>query len=297
MAMSWTSLTGAKTVAGSIAKWVNYTLLDAETTVDEAQALIYMAMRCREMRTAYHFTMTQGMSYIALPARFLDPIGRIRQDSISSPIRHTDQGRITANRFFTETSGTLGTDPFSVTSGVTVITVTLTSHGFNQGSKFYTTGATAVAGVTITGTFEITSIDTNTFTIDIASIGTPNATTTGGGSVVSYTCNNLEQGSPQWFSIWDERIYFDCAFDQQTTCQLNLYQSLPLLSSTNTTNFLTSRYPHVMREACMAAAADFMKDSTEYQKHIQALGMKITRAQVENEMGDMRGIEVESDTP
>lgn len=297
MAMSWTSLTGAKTVAGSIAKWVNYTLLDAETTVDEAQALIYTMLRCREQRTAYHFTMTQGMSYIALPARFLDPIGRIRQDSIASAVRHTDHGFLTANRFFTETSGTLGASPLTVTIGSTTATVALTAHGFSQGSKFYTTGASAVGGVTIVGTFEITGVATDTFTIDISSVGTPTSSATDGGSAVVYTCNNLNQGSPQWFSIWDERIYFDCAFDQQTTCQLNLYQSLPLLSASNTTNFLTNRYPHVMREACMAAAADFQKDSTEYQKHMQALGAKIQRAQVENEMGDMRGIEVESDTP
>lgn len=297
MAMSWTSLTGAKTVAGSIAKWVNYTLLDADTIVDEAQALIYMVMRCREMRTAYHFTMTQGMSYIALPARFLDPIGRIRQESISSTIRHTDQGRLTLNRSFTETSGTLGASPFTVTIGSTTATVALTAHGFSQGSKFYTTGASAVGGVIVVGTFEITGVATDTFTIDISSVGTPTSSATDGGSAVAYTCNNLEQSSPRWFSIWDERIYFDSAFDQQTTCQLNLYQSLPLLSASNTTNFLTNRYPHVMREACMAAAADFMKDSTEYQKHMQALGAKIGRAQAENEMGDMRGIEVDSDTP
>jgi len=99
MAMSWTSLTGAKTVAGSIAKWTGNTLLDTESIVDEAQALIYMAMRTREMRTAYHFTMTQGMSFIGLPARFLDPIGRIRQEGIMSPVRHVDQGMLTQNRF------------------------------------------------------------------------------------------------------------------------------------------------------------------------------------------------------
>lgn len=297
MAMSWTSLTGAKTVAGSIAKWVNFTLLDIETTVDEAQALIYMAMRCREMRTAYHFTMTQGMSYIALPTRFLDAIGRIRMESIMSGVRHKDQGFLTNERFYTETSGTLGTDPFSVTSGSTAVTVALTSHGFSQGSKFYTTGASAVGGVTITGTFEITSVATNTFTIDIASVGTPSSTTSGGGSSVAYICSNLNQGLPKYFAVWNERIYFDTAFDQTILCQMNYYQSLALLSASNTTNFLTTRYPQVMREACMASAADFQKDSTEYQKHMTTLGAKIQRAQVENEMGEMRGLELDFDTP
>jgi len=178
----------------------------------------------------------------------------------------------------------------------TTATVALTAHGFSQGSKFYTTGATAVGGVTITGTFEITSVATNTFTIDISAVGTPSSSATGGGSVVAYTCDNLQQGLPLRFSIWDERIYFDCAFAQQTLCQLNLYQSLPLLSASNTTNFLTNRYPHVLREACMASAADFIQDSSEYQKHITALGAKIARASVDND-GELRGIEVEAYTP
>lgn len=296
MSMNYTSLIAGKTTAGSIAKWVNYTLLDVETTVDEAQALIYMALRCREQRTATQFTMTQGMSYIAVPSNFLDPIGRIQQISIGSPIRHKDQGYLEANRCFTDQSGTLGTDPFSVTSGSTSATVTLAAHGFSQGSAFYTTGASAAGGVTITGTFEITSVATNTFTIDISSVGTPSSTTSGGGASVIYTCSNLVQGHPEYFAIWDERIYFDTAFDQQTTCRMHFYRSLPLLSATNLTNFLTTRYPHVMREACMAAAADYQKDSTEYAKHMQALAAKIGRAQQENDMS-MRGMEVDSYTP
>lgn len=296
MPMTYTSLIAGKTTAGSIAKWVNYTLLDAETIVDEAQALIYMALRCREQRTATQFTMLQGMSYIALPARFLDPIGRIRLLQTSSPVRHTDQGFLDATRTYTEEAGVLAASPFSVTSGSTEATVTLTAHGFSQGSSFYTTGASAVGGVTITGTFEITSVATNTFTIDISSVGTPSSTTSGGGSSVVYTCDNLTQGFPEWFSITNERIYFDCAFAETTVCRLNYYQSLPLLSSSNTTNFLTNRYPHVLREACMASAADFMKDSAEYQKHLTALAGKVQRAQQENDM-EMRGMEVDSYTP
>lgn len=297
MAMNYTSLIADKGTAGSIAKWVNYTLLDTVTTLDEAQALIYMALRCREMRTALSFTMTQGMSYIDLPARFLDPIGRIRMLKFGDSIAHKDQGYLETNRFFTETSGTLGTDPYTTVLDSTEVTVALTDHGFSQGSIFYTTGATAVGGVTIEGTFEVTSVDTNTFTIDISALGAATSSATGGGAAVTYTCENINQGVPKYWAIYDERIYFDVAFNQSSVCRLSYYKSLPLLSATVQTNFLTSRYPHVLREACQAAAADFMKDDREYTKHVQALTGKIARVQAENEMGDMRGIEVDCYTP
>jgi hypothetical protein len=52
---------------------------------------------------------------------------------------------------------------------------------------------------------------------------------------------------PAAWSIWDEKIQFDEAFSAQTICRLGFYRSLPLLSATNETNFLTSRYPNLLR--------------------------------------------------
>lgn len=298
MAMSYTSLSAAKGVSGSVANWVNYSELDVPVIIDEAQTLLYSLLRTREMLAQYAFTMPVGGSYIALPARFLDPIGRIRQTSYNLSVRHKDSQFVERQRNYTETSGTLGTDPFNVVLGSTSVSVTLANHGFNQDSLFYTSGASTFSGVAINGTFPITSIiDTNTFVIDISSLGTtPTSSAAGGGSAIAYVCDNLVAGMPIWFGIWNETIYFDAAFTQVTLCKLQYYQSLPLLSSTNLTNFLTSRYPHVMRKACQAAASDFMKDEVEHQKNMAELGAIVDRMSIENDMF-MRGLELDTETP
>lgn len=298
MGMTWDSLTAAKGASGAIATWMAYTKLDVPVIVDEAQALLFMTLRCREMRTELSFTMAAGQSYIALPPRFLDPIGRIYQPSFNLTIRHKDGNFVQRNRNYSETSGTLGTNPFTTIAGSNLVSVNLPGHGFNQDSVFNTSGAAAFNGVTINGTFPISAIvDPDNFLIDISVLGTtPSSPGAGGGSSVAYICDNLVQGVANWFGIWNERIYFDTAFLQTTVCKLQYFQSLPLLSSSNPSNFLTDRYPQLMRQACMAAAADFMQDDAEYQKKVTRLGPMIQKVSEENDMM-MRGMELDTETP
>jgi hypothetical protein len=298
MAMTYTSLSAAKGVAGSLKNWVSYSLLDVTTIIDEAQALVYSALRCREMLTSMQFTMSVGGASFALPARFLDPIGRMRFTGFNLPVRHKDSSFVETNRNYTELSGTLGTNPFTTVSGSNVVTVNLTGHGFSQDSIINTSGATIFNGVIINGTFQVTSIvDANNFTIDITVLGTtPSAGGAGGGSAVAYIIDNLVQGMPVCWGIWDEAIHFDTAFTQVSLGRLQYYQSLPLLSVTNQSNFLTNRYPQLMRRACVAAAADFMKDDQEYQKDFTALQGIVQQINIENDMG-MRGMELDTETP
>lgn len=299
MAMTYTSLVAAKGNAGSIANWVGYTKLDIATVLDESQALIYSLLRVREMMTELSFAVSLNGAAIALPSRFLDPIGRIRLTSINTPIRHKDSGFVQQARNYDETSGTLGTNPFTTVSGSNSVTVALASNGFSQDSVFNTTGATAFNGVTISGTFPITAVatDGNSFTIDISILGTtPSASGAGGGSAVAYICDDLVTGIPSWWGIWDEQIKFDVAFAQASLGKLQYYQSLPLLSSTVPTNFLTNRYPQLVRVATDAAAADFMKDDSEYTKAMTRLQAVVQRINVEND-GQLRGIELDTDTP
>lgn len=75
MAIDYTTLTGAKTVAGSIANWVNRSDLPTDNILLEAESFIYERMRVREMMTrAAAFTFDLGVDTEALPADFLDPI-------------------------------------------------------------------------------------------------------------------------------------------------------------------------------------------------------------------------------
>lgn len=299
MAMTYSSLTGSKGTSGSIANWVSYTLLDIPPVLDEAQSLIFSLLRTREMLTERSFYMPVNGAFVALPDRFLDPIGRIYLSSINIGVRHKDSGFIQNNRNYTETSGTLGTNPFTTVASSNSVTVALASSGFAQDSVFYTSGATAFNGVTISGTFPITAIAAsgNSFTIDISVLGTtPSGSGSGGGSAVAYICDQIVTGIPSWWGIWDEQIKFDVAFAQASLCKLQYYQSLPLLSTTNTTNFLTNRYPQLIRVATNAAAADFMKDDSEYQKAMTRLSAIVQGINVEND-GQLRGIELDPMIP
>lgn len=293
MAMNYTTLIAAKSVVGSIKSWVNYSKLDVVTVVDEAQALLYSLLRTREMMAGTQFTMALNESYVALPTGFLDPIGKIKMTSFNTGVAHKDSSFIETNRSYTETSGTLAADPFTVTDGSLSVTVAFTAHGFTQDSVFNTSGSAAAGGVTIDGTFPITSVDTDSFTIDITSLGeTPTSTETGGGSAIAYICSNLTAGIPNWYGIWNERMYFDVAFSQVSLCRMQFYKTPPLLSTSNETNFVTSRYSNLLRTACTTSAADFMKDDNEYQKGLTRLTALVQRVSVEND-GMMRGMELD----
>lgn len=298
MAMNYSSLIAAKGNTGSIANWVSYTLLDIPPILEEAQTLIFSLLRTREMLAATQFSMAVNESYVALPARFLDPIGRITMSSFGIGIRHKDSSFIQQARSYTELSGTLGANPFTTVLDSSLVTVALTGSGFTQDSVFNVSGATAVGGITPNGTFPITAIasDGNSFTIDVSSVGTATSSATGGGSAAAYLVDNLTQGIPNWFGIWNERIYFDVALVQQALCRMQFYQSPALLSTSNETNFLTNRYPQLIRVATDAAAADFMKDDSEYTKAMTRLGLIVDRINIENDMS-MRGMELDTLTP
>jgi hypothetical protein len=301
MAMSYTSLTAAKGTPGAIATWVNYTKLDIGTVVDEAQALLYGEgrLRTREMKTSYDFTLAVNQAYLPLPTGFLDPIGDLQMATFNTRVKHKDAAYVKNNRNYTETLGTLGTDPFTTTTSSNTVSVNLPGHGFTQASVFYTTGAAAFNGATITGTFPINGItDANNFTIDISILGpTPSGSGSGGGAAVTYICDAIVPGTPLFWAIWDERVQFDQPAFQTTLCRLHYYQSLPLLAKTsNETNFLTNRYPKLMRVACLAAAAEFMKDDAEYQKYVTRLVQSIEAISMENDMHE-RGMELDPYIP
>lgn len=296
MAMNYTTLTGTKGTAGSLLNWVGYSRVDIGTVLDEAQALLYQYLRVRQMQSVFNFTMVVGSAWVALPSSFLDPSGDLVAPSVNMRFSHRDQTSVQGRRSYAETSGTLGINPLTTVLGSTLVSVNLAAHGFNQGGLLYVSGATAVGGITPNGTFEIVSItDVNNFVVDTRTL-TATSAASGGGSAVVYACDNLTQGAPSSWGAWDERIQFDAAFTQQYVCSLMYFQSLPLLSSSNQTNFLTSRYPNLLRTACQASAADYMKDDGEYQKGLQRLQMLIDRITQQDDLM-LRGAEIYTETP
>jgi hypothetical protein len=292
--MTYTNLIAGKSTAGSIANWVSFDKVSAvlPTILEEAQALIYQMLRVREMRMVMRFTMTAGLSFYPLADRFLDPIGDIESMNQNFKWRQKPESIVRARRPFSQLDGTLGTNPFTTVNASSQVTVAKTGHGLTQGSSIYFSGATAVAGITMNGTFQIIAIPTvDTYVVETGTAA--NASTTGGGASVAFRVARLEQGQPTIWSTWEERIQFDQAFNETHLCELPYFGAPALLSATNTTNFLTNRHPQILRKACVAAAADWMEENETFTRAMQQLQGLIQRAQEEDDLR-YRGADIET---
>lgn len=297
MAMTYNTLTAAKGQSGSILNWVGYTKVDVGTVLDEAQSLIYSILRVREMRFQWVFGMPVGNSKVALPQRFLDPIGRLK-DNFGTRYWHRTESDVTDRRAFDSSpSGTFGNNPFTTSAlGSGTVQAALVAHSLTQGSDITIAGATPVDGVTINGTSLVTSItDADHFNFVVTDAAATVGGITGGGAGASYTANKMISCQPNNWAVWDEYLQFDAPFDTATALRLMCFKSLPLLSSANPSNFLTNRYPHLMRVACLAAAASFMKDDNEESKNVTKLKELIQAVEAEADLL-YRGADLDTET-
>lgn len=128
--INFTTLTGSKTTAGSIKHWTKLSRIDAEQILDLAQAMIFRgfvnpltgaptALRHWRMRARATLTIAADDESVALPTRFLDPAGPIRdttnggnivqvpEDAFEEHCAYTDAGILEAGtpQFFTLTGG------------------------------------------------------------------------------------------------------------------------------------------------------------------------------------------------
>lgn len=296
MVMTYTSLVAPKGTTGSLANWVNYTKLDLPTILDEAQSLLFQMLRVREMLTEWTFALAVGESEKALPERFLDPASDIYLMAYGLKVKPTFPQHVTDRRFFDNTlAGALGADPFATTAGSSLVQVTEADHLLTQGSTLTIAGATSVGGLTLNGAFPVVSlIDDDTLVIDAGAAA--DATATGGGAAATYGADKLIEGCPSTCALWDEKIKFDVALDQASSARVLMYRAPALLSASNQSNWLTNRYPKLLRVACQAAAADFMKDSEEYTKCVTALQGLIQSTSAENDL-QYRGASLGTDNP
>jgi hypothetical protein len=106
-----------------------------------------------------------------------------------------------------------------------------------------------------------------------------------------------QQGVPRFASIFGEQLQFDVAANAPMIYWMIYYGAPPVLGTTapsTNTNFLTNRYPHILRAAVLAAAADFRKDDADYQRSMQRLTGLIQDAKTQDDLAN-RGIEVDAD--
>lgn len=75
------------------------------------------------------------------------------------------------------------TNPFTTTSGSAIVTVSSIAHGITNGTFVTYSGASPVGGLTISGEYQITYVDVNTYQITASS--TASSSATGGGTVTA----------------------------------------------------------------------------------------------------------------
>lgn len=92
------------------------------------------------------------------------------------------------------------TDPFETTTGSTTVTVTDASGGFITGDFVTFSGATAVGGLTLNGEYELTFVDSQTYTIEAATAALTSAT--GGGTVTAAYQINVGAAAAVPYSGW-----------------------------------------------------------------------------------------------
>lgn len=192
----YTVLTGAKSVQGSIANWVNRSDLPVTTILEEAEAAIYETLRVREMTARTTFSWASGVQTASLPNDFLDPIS-FRPYTWLADLPFVHENGLTEYR---NEAGTLDTgDP----------------------ARWTIIGTTAYLNVLPTA---------------------------------AYSGILLYYGQPA------------------------------ALSGSNTTNFLTTRYPSLLRYACMAKAYEHMKQPDQAMGYTAQMAQAIQKAGSTNDM-------------
>lgn len=83
---------------------------------------------------------------------------------------------------------------------------------------------------------------------------------------------------PSFYSEFGDSIQFDTTSDAAYTFKMMGFYIPAPLSSGNTTNFLTKRWPQMLRTACLVIAADFLNDDARYNRFLSRLAPLIGQA-------------------
>lgn len=95
---------------------------------------------------------------------------------------------------------------------------------------------------------------------------------------------NLFLGTPSQWTIIGTNAYVDVSCNGDFPGALMYYALPPALSGINTTNFLTVRYPTLLRRTCMAYGYEFRKDRERAQTEFALANMALAEAMAANEL-------------
>jgi hypothetical protein len=100
----------------------------------------------------------------------------------------------------------------------------------------------------------------------------------------------LSADRPLSYAVFNDLIQFEVKADADYSASFLFYRRPELLGpqTARKTNFLTARYPALVRAACIAFAADYRDDTERYTRAIQRCNALISAANVEADLS-LRG--------
>lgn len=178
--MDYSTLVAGPDVKGSIQYWINYSRIDSESILEEAQAWIYRKLRTRDLLAIADIEFTTGLSVLDFPEGYLDPI-QLGIPGWMNRLRLKDAEW-------------------------------LRSHlGFDQNG-------------------------------------------------------GLPEGLPTYWADIDKKINLNTKMDQTYAGKMAYFRRPANLSSGTPTNFLTDKYPTLLRRTCLLYAAEARKEYDLYDR-------------------------------
>jgi len=89
---------------------------------------------------------------------------------------------------------------------------------------------------------------------------------------------DYQVGKPSIYSLFGEKVQFDCIADAAYSYKIMAFCQPEFLSEAAPSNFLTTRWPTLLRTACLAIAADWTNDDARYQKFVARMQPLIQQA-------------------
>lgn len=100
--------------------------------------------------------------------------------------------------------------------------------------------------------------------------------------------NPLQGNSPAHVALGNEggapMFLFDIAPNANIVMTYAYFKEPARLSGGNTTNFLTTKFPHLLRAACLAVAADFLSDDAKYTRAVNRLATALNGINIAEDM-------------
>lgn len=100
----------------------------------------------------------------------------------------------------------------------------------------------------------------------------------------TWTNGVLDDGDPAYYGLFEEAFQFDCKTTTAFTIRTVFYKQPDLLANSNKTNFLTKRYAHLLRMACIATGARFNDDEDRFVREQKLMFLAIDDLAINDEM-------------